>query len=240
MDATEIFSKITYLEEGMKTLLAQKAASSEEIQLLLAAIEAKAKPTINFKTEVIAERLAIKMAATMPALDAAAVARQLGPLLLEGLPTPATLRQAGDEAAAKLNREFSQQEERMQAWIVKLGRWLTTIEQRVEKLVDDIPRTVGLDAFYDPKVFLLFLLLPILGIFGIMVHSLTTRVSKEQYEHLQEKSTVLQEQSDRMTDAGIFYSNQIKEYKRKFPKQAVHFRDYRPAPPAQPVALTAQ
>ena len=46
MDATEIFSKITYLEEGMKTLLAQKAASSEEIQLLLAAIEAKAKSDI--------------------------------------------------------------------------------------------------------------------------------------------------------------------------------------------------
>lgn len=232
MDATEIFSKITYLEEGMKTLLAQKAASSEEIQLLLAAIEAKAKPTINFKTEVIAERLAIKMAATMPALDAAAVARQLGPLLLEGLPTPATLRQAGDEAAAKLNREFSQQEERMQAWIVKLGRWLTTIEQRVEKLVDDIPRTVGLDAFYDFKVLFAFFGLPVACVLASIFFALVMRVPKEEYERVVASNEL-------MTDTGAFYFNQINQYKRKFPKYAGFFSDYHSAPPVQPVEPVA-
>ena len=240
MDATEVFSKITYLEEGMKKLLAKKAASSEEIQQLLATIEAKAQQDIKFDTEALAKHLAPLVTAQIPALDAAAVAKQLGPVLMAQLPTPARLQQAGDEVAAKLNQEFLWQEQRMRTSIGKLGGWLTTIEQQVKELVQGIPSTVGLDAFYDPKVFLLFLLLPILGIFGIMVHSLTTRVSKEQYEHLQEKSTVLQEQSDRMTDAGIFYSNQIKEYKRKFPKQAVHFRDYRPAPPAQPVESTVQ
>ena len=55
------------------------------------------------------------------------------------------------------------------------------------------------------------------------------------HERLQEQSTLLQEQSDRMTDAGIFYSSQIKEYKRKFPKAAGYFRDYHPALPVEPV-----
>lgn len=105
MDATEVFSKITYLEEGMKKLLAQNAASSEEIQQLLAVVEAKANPTINFKAEAVADSLAPKLAAKMPALNAAAVAKQLGPVLVAELPTPAALQQAGNELLTKLNKE---------------------------------------------------------------------------------------------------------------------------------------
>lgn len=233
MDATDVFSKITYLEEGMKKLLAEKAASSEEIQQLLAAVEAKAKPTVNFKIKEMAEYLAPLLAAKLPALDAAAVAKLLGPLLVAGLPTPATLRQAGDEAAAKLNQEFSRQEQRMRACVEKLGEWLATIEQRVTKLVNDIPLTVGLDAFYDYKVVLAFFGLPTACVVASIFFALIMRVPKDEYERVAASNEL-------MTDTGAFYFNQINEYKRKFPKQAGYFRDYHPAPPAQPMGPTVQ
>lgn len=233
MDATEVFSKITYLEEGMKKLLAQNAASSEEIQQLLAAVEAKANPTIEFDTGAVAKHLAPMLAAKIPALNATAVAKQLGPLLVEGLPTPDTLRQAGDEAAAKLNQEFSQQEQRTRAYIEKLGGWLTTIEQRVKELVEGVPSTVGLDAFYDPKVLFAFFGLPTACVVASIFFALIMRVPREEYERVAASNEL-------MTDTGAFYFNQIKEYKQKFPKAASYFRDYHPAPPTQPVESAAQ
>lgn len=233
MEPIDVFSKITYLEEGMKKLLAEKAASSAEIQQLLAAVEAKAQPTVAFDTEALAMHVAPLLAAKMPALDAATVAWQIGALLLGELPTPATLRQAGDEAAAKLNQEFSRQEQRMRACVEKLGGWLATIEKRVVKLVDGIPHTVGLDAFYDVRVFLTVFSVPLVCILALMFHSLVMRVSKEQYERVSASN-------EQIAHVGLFYSNQIKEYKRKFPKQAVYFRDYHPTPPAQPVEPTVQ
>lgn len=232
MDATDVFSKITYLEEGMKKLLAQKAVSSEELQQLLAAIEAKANPTIKFDVEAMSKQLAPMLIAKMPALDVIAVVRQLGPLLLEGLPTPATLRQAGDETAAKLNHEFSLQEQRMRTPVAQLGKWLATIEQRVEKLVDGIPRTVGLDAFYDYKVLFVFFGLPTAFVVASICFALIMRVPREEYERVAASN-------EKMTDIGAFYFAQINEYKRKFPKSVGYFQDYHSAPPAQPMEPVA-
>ena len=240
MDATEVFSKITYLEEGMKKLLAEKAASSEEIQQLLAAVEAKAKPTVNFKIKDMAEYLAPLLAAKLPALDVAAVAKQLGPLLVKELPTPAALQQAGNELLAKINSEYKRLDQQVRAMLASISARFDTMEQRVDSTVSRMPTTVGLNAFYDKRLLLLVVGMPAICLISLIVYSSFFRVPKDQYEQLQEQSTLLQRQSDRMTDAGIFYSNQIKEYKRKFPMQAVYFRDYRPAPPAQPVESTVQ
>ena len=240
MDATEVFSKITYLEEGMKKLLAEKAASSEEIQQLLAAVEAKVKPTVNFKIKEMAEYLAPLLAAKLPALDAAAVAKQLGPLLVKELPTPAALQQAGVELLAKINNEYKRLDQQVRSFLVMISTRLDTMEQRVDSTVTRLPTTVGLNAFHDKRLLLLVVGMPAICLISLIIYSSFFRVPKEQYEHLQEQSVLLQGHNDRMTDAGIFYSNQIKEYKRKFPKQAGYFRDYRPAPLTQPVELTAQ
>ena len=240
MDATDVFSKITYLEEGMKKLLAEKAASSEEIQQLLAAVEAKAQPTIKFDTEALAKHLTPLLAAQIPALDAAAVARQLGPLLVKELPTPAALQQAGSELLAKINNEYKRLDQQVRSMLASISARFETMEQRVDSTVNRVPTTVGLNAFYDKRLLLLVLGMPAICLISLIIYSSFFQVSKEQYEHLQkqsnllqEQSTLLQRQNDRITDAGIFFSNQIKEYKRKFPKAVGYFRDYHPAPPAK-------
>ena len=240
MDATEVFSKISYLEEGMKKLLAEKAASSEEIQQLLAAVEAKAKPTVNFKIKEMAEYLAPLLAAKLPALDVAAVAKQLGPLLVKELPTPAALQQAGVELLAKINSEYKRLDQQVRSFLAMISTRLDAMEQRVDGTVTRIPTTVGLNAFHDKRLLLLVVGMPTICLISLIIYSSFFRVSKEQYEQLQAQSTLLQGQNDEVTDAGIFYSNQIKEYKRKFPKQAGYFRDYHPAQPAQPVGPVAQ
>ncbi|WP_223648920.1 hypothetical protein [Hymenobacter psoromatis] len=240
MDATEVFSKITYLEEGMKMLLAQKGASSEEIQQLLAAVEAKANPTINFNGEAVANNLAPKLVAKIPALDAAAVAKQLGPVLVAELPTPATLQQAGGELLTRLNKEYRRLDQQVQSFLAAISARLDTMEQRVDSTVNRLPTTVGLDAFHDKRLLLLVLGMPAICLVTLIIYSSFFRVPRAQYEQLQAQSTLLQEQSNRMTDASMFYSGQINAYKRKFPKAAGYFRDYHPAPAAQSVELAAQ
>ena len=247
MEPIDVFSKITYLEEGMKKLLAEKAASSEEIQQLLAAVEAKAKPTVNFKIKEMAEYLAPLLAAKLPALNVADVAKQLGPLLVKELPTPAALQQAGVELLAKINSEYKRLDQQVHAMLASISARFDTMERRVDSTVNRMPTTVGLDAFYDKRLLLLVVGMPTICLMSLIIYSSFFRVSKGQYEELQQQSaflqqqrTLLRQQNDQMADAGIYYSNQIKAYKRKFPKAAGYFRDYRPAPPAQPVELTAQ
>ena len=247
MDATEVFSKITYLEEGMKKLLAEKAASSEEIQQLLAAVEAKAQPTIKFDTEALAKHLTPLLAAQIPALDAAAVAKQLGPLLVKELPTPAALQQAGSELLAKINNEYKRLDQQVRSMLASISARFETMEQRVDSTINRMPTTVGLNAFYDKRLLLLVLGMPAICLVALIIHSSFFRVAKGQYEQLQLQSallqqqrTLLRQQNDQMTDASIYYYNQVKAYKRRFPKSAGYLRDYHPAPVAQPVALKAQ
>ena len=234
MEPIDVFSKITYLEEGMKKLLAEKPASSEEIQQLLAAVEAKAKPTVNFKIKEMAEYLAPLLAAKLPALDAAAVVKQLGPLLVKELPTPAALQQAGVELLAKINNEYKRLDQQVRSFLVMISTRLDTMEQRVDSTVTRLPTTVGLNAFHDKRLLLLVVGMPAICLISLIIYSSFFQVSKEQYQRLQKQNTLLQGQNDRITDAGIFYSNQIKEYKRKFPKQSVYFHDYHPAQPVEP------
>jgi Fe2+ transport system protein B len=240
MDATEVFSKITYLEAGMKTLLAQKAVSSEEIQQLLAAVEAKENPTIKFDTEALAKYLTPMLVAKIPALDAVAVAKQLGPVLVTELPTPATLQQAGGELLVKVNKEYRRLDQQIQSFLAAISKRLDTMEQRVDSTVNQVPTTVGLNAFYDKRLLLLVIGMPAICLITLIIYSSFFRVSSAQYEQLQAQSAQLQQERDRMTDASMFYSGQISNYKRKFPKAAGYFRDYRPAPIVQSVELAAQ
>ena len=247
MEFNDVFARIIYLEEGMKKLLAEKPASSEEIQQLLAAVEAKAKPTVNFKIKEMAEYLAPLLAAKLPALDVAAVAKQLGPLLVKELPTPAALQQAGIELLAKINNEYKRLDQQVRAMLTSISARFDTMEQRVDSTVNRMPTTVGLNAFHDKRLLLLVVGMPAICLMSLIIYSSFFRVSKGQYEKLQQQnallqqqSTLLRQQNDRMANAGIFYSNQIKGYKRKFPKAAGYFRDYRPTPLAQLVEPAVQ
>lgn len=231
----------------MKKLLAEKTASSEEVQQLLAAIEAKSQPTVRLDTEALAKHLAPLVAAQIPALNATAVAKQLSPLLMKEMPTPAALQQAGIELLAKINNEYKRLDQQVRAMLASISARFDTMEQRVDTTVSRIPATVGLDAFYDKRLLLLVVGMPTICLVSLIIYSSFFRVSKGQYEELQQQSallqqqrTLLKQQSDRMIDAGIFYSNQIKEYKRKFPKSARYFRDYHPAPPVKSPELATQ
>lgn len=247
MEFNDVFARIVYLEEGMKKLLAETPASSEEIQQLLAAVEAKAQPNIKFDTESVAKHLAPLVAAQIPSLNAAAVAKQLGPLLLKELPTPAALQQAGIELLAKINNEYKRLDQQVRAMLASISARFDTMEQRVDSTVSRMPTTVGLNAFHDKRLLLLVVGMPALCLIALIIYSSFFRVSVGQYEKLQQQNALLQQQSallrqqnDWMADAGIFYSNQIKGYKRKFPKSAGYFRDYRPTPLAQPVEPVVQ
>ena len=240
MDSSDVFSKITYLEEGMKLLLAQKAATSEEIQQLLAAVEAKANPTINLNAEAVADCLVQQLVAKIPALNAAALAKQLGPALMAELPTPATLQQAGGELLAKVNGEYKRLDQQVRSMLASISARFDMMEQRVDSAVNRIPTTVGLNAFYDKRLLLLVVGMPAICLVALIIYSSFFRVGKRQYEQLQQQSILMQQQNDQTTDAGIYYLNQIKGYKRKFPRSADYFRDYQPAPPAQSVEPVAQ
>lgn len=231
----------------MKKLLAEKAASSEEIQKLLAAVEAKAQPTIKLDSEALAKRLAPLVAAQIPALDVAALAKRLGPLLSAELPTSDTLRQAGSDTAARINKEFAQQEKRTLDFVGYLRGEMLVVKEQVEEIVDQMPKSVGLDIFRDKRILAMVLGTPIVCLLALIIYSSFFRVSTGQYERLQQQSallqrqrTLLRQQNDQITDAGIYYSNQIKAYKRKFPKSAGYFRDFRPALPPQPAKLVAR
>ena len=247
MDATEVFSKITYLEEGMKKLLAEKAASSEEIQQILAATEAKAQPTVRFDTEALAKHLAPLVATQIPALNAAAVAKQLGPLLVKELPTPAALQQAGSQLLAKINSEYIRLDQQVRTFLASISARLDTLEQRVDSTVNRVPTTVGLDAFRDKRLLLLVVGMPAVCLVSLLIYSSFFRVSNEKYERLQAQITLLRQQhnllkreSEQLTNAGFFYYSQVKEYKRKFPKAAGYFREYHPASPAKSVTVAAK
>ena len=229
MDATEVFSKITYLEAGMKMLVAQKGATSEEIQQLMEAVEAKAKPTINLNSDALAKLLANLMTPLIPALNASAVAKQLGPVLLAGLPTPDTLREAGREAAALLAQEFTRQGEQRRAYAQHLDKTLKEAEQRVAKLVGSVPHTVGLDAFYDYRVRFLFFGLPAALATFALFFALFLRVPQKEYDRV----VTLSEMRRKL---GFFYSQQIRDYKRSNPKTADRFPEYQPTYPATPAA----
>lgn len=246
MEATEVFSKIMYLEEGMKKLLAQKAVSSEQIQQLLTAVEAKAQPAVKFEPEALAKHLAPLVAAKIPDLNAADVAKRIGFLLLAGLPTPDTVRQAGEQASAKINQEFVKQQNWTLNFVGYLKGEMLAVQDQVGKTVDQMPKSVRLDS-RDKRILAIVLATPLLFLLALGIHSSFFRVSKQQYEQLQQQTALLQQQRtllrqkhDRMTDAAIYYSNQINVYKRKFPKAAGYFRNYRPMPLAQPVKLVAR
>ena len=230
----------------MKKLLAEKAASSEEIQKLLAAVEAKAQPTIKLDSEALAKRLAPLVTAQIPSLDAADVAKRIGFLLLAGQPTPDTVRQAGEQASAKINQEFVNQQNWTLNFVGYLKGEMLAVQDQVGKTVDQMPKSVRLDS-QDKRILAIVLATPLVFLLALSIHSSFFRVSKQQYEQLQQQTALLQQQRtllrqkhDRMTDAAIYYSNQINVYKRKFPKAAGYFRNYRPMPLAQPVKLVAR
>ena len=225
MEATEVFSKITYLKEGMEKLLAQgPAVSKEDIKALLEGVEAKATPEIVFNVQQLAASLAQPLAAKMPALDAAAVAKTLLPPLTNGMPTPETLRKTGDEFIAKLNSEFTRLDKNIQTFLASIVKRLELMEQRMDNTAGQMPRTVGLDAFRDKKVLLLTVGVPIICLLAMLVNSVCFRVSRSDYERLQADYHT-------MEDTSYYFYQQVKNYKQKFPKAAAYFPDYhRPAP----------
>ena len=141
------------------------------------------------------------------------MAKQLGPLLVKELPTPAALQQAGIELLAKINNEYKRLDQQVRAMLTSISARFDTMEQRVDSTVNRMPTTVGLNAFHDKRLLLLVVGMPAICLMSLIIYSSFFRVSKGQYEKLQQQNALLQQQSallrqqtDRMANAGIFYS----------------------------------
>jgi hypothetical protein len=80
---TELYSNISEIRDTLDALLKRgKPVSVADLQVLVAKVEVKSRPTINLGPEKVAAELA--------------------PMLLPLLPTPTTLAQVGEQAAARM------------------------------------------------------------------------------------------------------------------------------------------
>lgn len=80
---TELYSNISEIRDTLDALLKRgKPVSVKDLEVLVAKVEVKSRPTINLGPEKVAAELA--------------------PMLLPLLPTPATLTQVGEQAAARM------------------------------------------------------------------------------------------------------------------------------------------
>lgn len=132
MQPTDLFSTISEMRDGIHTLIQRgKPVSSDDLQKLLQAVEAKSRPTF----------------------DPASVARVLAPSLLAELPTPDALRQAGHQAAAAVGQAVQQATAQSKAELAAAAAELERSAQRIPRQVPVRGEVVGFTSLRAVAVF---------------------------------------------------------------------------------------
>ncbi len=126
----DLYSNIGEIRDALDTLLKRgKPASVADLQALVATVEAKSRPTI-----------------TLPAGE---VAKQLVPQLLPLLPTPATLAQAGQQAATRIEAAITvgtqASTQQVAANVQESTRQLTAAAAALTKAAESVPWSVPVD-----------------------------------------------------------------------------------------------
>jgi hypothetical protein len=215
----DLYSNIGEIRDALDTLLKRgKPVSVADLQALVATVEAKSRPSIT--------------------LPAAEVAQLLVPQLLPLLPTPATLAQAGQQAATRIEAAITAgtqaSTQQVAASVQESTRQLTAAAAALTKAAEGVPRSVPVDFMrgwgYVAGLALgpLTLVLLLLWLGGAFAG-----VSQAKYDHLQQEKQALTQAHQRLLTQGRFYYEQVQQYRKKFPKSAPYFPKYvAPATPA--------
>ncbi|RAK61997.1 hypothetical protein [Hymenobacter edaphi] len=132
MQPTDLFSTISEMRDGIHTLIQRgKPVSTDDLQQLLQAVEAKSRPTF----------------------DPASVARILAPSLLSEMPTPDTLRQAGQQAAAAVSQAVQQATAQSKTELAAAAAELQRSAQRIPRQVPVRGDVVGFTSLQAVAVF---------------------------------------------------------------------------------------
>jgi uncharacterized membrane protein len=130
---SDLFVTVAQMRDGIDTLIKRgKPVSPADLQQLIAAVEAKSRPT----------------------LDAAAVVRLLAPGLLAELPTPENVRQAGQVAAAALTGAMQQATAQGKAELAQAAEGLTRTAASIPRQVSVQGEVIG---FTSVRALLIFL-----------------------------------------------------------------------------------
>lgn len=132
MQPTDLFSTISEMRDGIHTLIQRgKPVSTDDLQQLLQAVEAKSRPTF----------------------DSASVAKVLAPSLLAELPTPEGLRQAGQQAAAVVSQAVQQATAQSKAELAAAATELQRSAQNIPRQVPVRGEVVGFTSLRSVAVF---------------------------------------------------------------------------------------
>jgi hypothetical protein len=132
---SDLFVTVAQMRDGIDTLIKRgKPATADELQQLVAAVEAKSRPT----------------------LDAAAVARLLAPGLLAELPTPEGLRQAGQAATAAMTAAMQQATAQGKAELAQAAEGLTRTAASIPRQVSVQGEVIGFTSVRAVLIFLGF------------------------------------------------------------------------------------
>lgn len=218
----DLYGNISEIRDTLDTLLKRgKPVSVADLQALVATVEAKSRPTLT--------------------LPAAEVARLLAPQLLPLLPTPATLAQAGQQAAARIETAITtgtqSSVQQITASVQESSRQLTAAAAALTKAAETVPRSVPVDFLrgWGYVAALVFgpLVIVLLFLWGLGAFA---GVAQTEYDQLQREKLALTQANEKLLVEGRYYLDQVKQYQAKFPKSARYFPKYMapvtPAPAA--------
>ena len=169
MQPADLFSTISAMRDGIDTLIQRgKPVSPADLQQLIAAVEAKNRPT----------------------LDAGQVAKVLAPSLLATLPTPENLRQAGQQAAATIGQAVQQATAQSQATLAAAAAELARTAERIPREVPVRGEVIGFTSLRAAGLLLGFALLLVVGLVwsvssrrGVQAELATVQARNAQLEH---------------------------------------------------------
>lgn len=218
----DIYGNIGEIRDALDTLLKRgKPASVADLQALVATVEAKSRPTINLPADEVAKRLV--------------------PQLLPLLPTPATLAQAGQQAATRIEAAITAGTQagtqQVTASVQESTRQLTAAAAALTKAAESVPRSVPVDFLQGWRWPTGLALGPVLLVLlGLWIGGAFSGVAQAKYNHLQEERQALTQANQKLLTEGRYYFDQAQQYRKLFPKTATSFPKYvAPATPA-PVA----
>jgi hypothetical protein len=165
---SDLFVTVAQMRDGIDTLIKRgKPVSPVDLQQLIAAVEAKSRPT----------------------LDAAAVVRLLAPGLLAELPTPENVRQAGQAATAALTGAMQQATAQGKAELAQAAEGLTRTAASIPRQVSVQGEVIG---FTSVRAVLIFLGFSV-ALFAALLLALVSRSGlKDELAAVQARNAKLQ------------------------------------------------
>lgn len=187
----DLYGNIGEIRDALDTLLKRgKPASVADLQALVATVEAKSQPTIT--------------------LSAENVAKQLVPQVLPLLPTPATLAQAGQQAATRIEAAITAgtqaSTQQVVASVQESTRQLTAAAAALTKAAGAVPRSVPVDFLQGWRWPMGLVVVPVVVVvLGLWIRGAFSGVSQAKYDALLGAAQQVRAERD-------FYKGQIQQF----------------------------